>query len=59
MRTPACNERAVKDWPEMKEKSAKGTVWRKPREESISGKELVTLSDAKERLKKSKTLPVH
>lgn len=49
--TPACNEKAVNDWPEMKKRSVK----RKPREESTSGKDLGTLSNAAERLKKSKT----
>lgn len=39
----------------MKEKSEKSSMLWKPREESISGKELGTLSDAAKRLNKSKT----
>lgn len=39
----------------MKEKSAKSSVLWKPREESISEKELGTLSNATERLNKRET----
>lgn len=48
--TPACNEKAINDWPEIKKRRVK----RKPRE-STSGKYLGTLTNAAERLKKSKT----
>ena len=42
-------EKAVKDWSEMKKKSIKSCVSWKPKEENMSGKELGTLSNAAER----------
>lgn len=45
----------MEDWPEMKKESVNSSVSWQSKEESMSGEELGTLSNAAGRLKKRKT----